>query len=177
MFSLIEYFKCKQLTMNITSSRPYSSRVAENALEKNDDKYFETQSDPYFWQIEFPRAVTIESYTLSSPSSWSMSVWEVSFSLDNTNFSSLPSFSSNLVRNKNRFLLPFPIYCKYFKITSLLSTYSNQYSHRFIRFNSFDCFGSLGKKLIRVKNQCSLSFARTINNFLLSAMIMTHLST
>ena len=177
MFSLIKYFLNKEPTLNITSSNPTSVyRNATNALETSDDKFFYSKSSPYFWQVEFPHAVTIESYILSSYGGESMRVWEVSFSLDNTSFSSLPAFSADTYKNKKIFLLPFPIYCKYFKITCLLSAYYNTYNERYMAFNSFDCFGSLTKKQIRVNNQCSLNFAQKMKNIILTTMIMTHIS-
>ena len=184
MISLVDYFKCKQLPLNTTSSTPISASLnASNALEKSNDKYFQTclspkcntpTSSPFFWQIEFPLPVTIESYTFSVPSSkfsWFMKLWEVSFSLDNITFSSLPASScGNLLDNKNKFLLPFPIYCKHFKITSLLCNY-NEYNRQYFALNSFECFGSLGKKIVRVANQCSYTFASTMNKVISSIMI------
>ena len=141
MASLITYFKEKGISYeSISSSSDYPS---SNAFDN--DKDFKTSSvaSGLFWQVSFAIPVTIESYTLSAMSDWDYwaAVWSVSYSLDNKTFTLLSSHGiGNLRGNTNKFSLGKPVYCKHFRINGILDSEGDAY----LRFNSFDCFGTIG---------------------------------
>ena len=165
MNSIIDLFNKKGLNYTTASPKPTSGHDAFYAFYK-DQNYFRTDASPYFWQIEFVVPVTIESYIISSPSSFSayMKSWEVSYSLDNETFVAHPSYSIySLKENKKIFSLVSGVYCRFFRIANI----QNSAGTRNLYFNSFDCFGSIGRKYLIASCKAKLNIARFLDTRLI----------
>ena len=119
MSSIIEFFNANKL--KYTASGSYSTY--NNAFEKNSN-YFGHGPNAY-WFISFERLVTIISYFITSKSSWSsgaytMTRWDISYSIDGSTFNYLQTDSvSTLHDNTKKFPLNKQINCKSFKITAV----------------------------------------------------------
>ena len=143
MASLITYFKEKGISYESIS--PSSRYPSSNAFDNDKDFFacYELDEVVSFWQVSFAMPVTIESYTFSAMSGWDFwpTVWSVSYSLDNKTFTLLPSYGIyDLKGNSDKFSLGKPVYCKHFRINGILDSDGDNC----LRFNSFDCFGTIG---------------------------------
>ena len=172
MSSIIKYFKAKKLAFLVSSSDPaLSSYGPYNVIADNGENLFQTQTAPYYWQISFSHTITIKSYIISGESirNNTMTSWEISYSLDGSNFTNLQTdVADDIRKNTEKFPLVRPISCVHFKITGVSNTAGN--SHLF--FRRFDCFGAL--KRINIMNSCNIAYVKRmlIANELISIMIM-----
>ena len=153
MVSLVSYFKEHNIDYALSSSDG-----SPDAAFGSDNKFSAGSSNNFFWQISFSRPVTIDSYIISANSDWySWSVkWWVSYSLDNKTFVHLPAYVMlDLRRNTDRFLLSKPVYCMHFRINGI----ENSSGNKWLTFNSFDCFGTVGSLNNNPKKLCEGNFA------------------
>ena len=152
MPSIIEFFKANKL--NYTASGTQNECGGFYAAFENDKHFCSTYLPPNYWQVTFARSVTITGYIISAPQSvdWYTTQWKVSYSVDGSSFTDVQTYSKSLKGNTEKFLLPYQINCKIFKITGI----ENSVGYSDLSFNSFDCFGSVSLK--RTRNQCSCNF-------------------
>ena len=152
MSSIIDFFNANNLNYTVTSSTPVSADSGPyNAFDKNDKHFCSYVSSPY-WQVTFERLVTITSYIISASNSWYTTQWKVSYSVDGSSFADVQTYSKDIQGNTEKFLLPYQINCKIFRITGIKASDGTDD----LRFNSFDCFGPVSLK--RTRNQCSCNF-------------------
>lgn len=153
MTSILEYLNANNHSYIATSSSPDSKYDTYNAFNKKGD-HFQTEQKPSYWQISFQEPVRIGSYIISggSKNGNSITSWDISYSIDGTNFTFLQTdFINNLHENTKRFPLKKRIYCKHFKITGRTTTKGTCSLY----FYCFDCFsdGSL-----KNQNTCNIAY-------------------
>ena len=165
MPSIIEFFKANKL--NYTASATQNECGGFYAAFENDKHFCSTQSSRDYWQVTFERLVTIASYIISASAHWRTTQWKVSYSLDGSSFVDVQTYSKSLKGNTEKFLLPYQINCKIFRINGIKASDDTDD----MLFNSFDCFGP-GYSLKRTRNQCSCNFyyykRRLTTSFLLT---------
>ena len=153
MSSIIDFFNANKLNYTASGSSDSCSNEFYPAFDKNDKCFYSVEDSPY-WQVTFEYLVTIASYIISAPltTSWYTTDWKISYSLDGSSFTDVQTYSKDLKGNTEKFLLPYQINCKIFRITG----FDDNLYEGDLLFNSFDCFGSVLLKII--KNQCSCNY-------------------
>ena len=119
MSSIIDYFKTNNLKYTLTSSTPVSGYPPEHAFDKNNNRFDSLVPSP-FWQINFEKIVTIESYIIGALTNWNwwVSEWKISYSLDGNSLIDLQTDSLDDLRgNTKKFPLKKLISCKSFRIS------------------------------------------------------------
>ena len=82
---------------------------------------------------------------------WRTTEWKISYSVDGSSFIDVQTYSKDIYRNTEKFLLPKEITCKIFRINGIKSSDNSDD----MLFNSFDCYGTVVK---RTRNKCSCNY-------------------
>ena len=158
MPSIIKFFKANKLSY--TASGTDDNCNGFNAAFENNKHFCSSCDSTDYWQVTFERLVTITSYIISAGNGWRTTEWKISISFDGNSFSDVQTYSKDIQGNTEKFLLPYQINCKVFRITGIKDSTGNND----LRFNSFDCFSP--------RNQCSCNFyyykRRLTESFLLT---------
>ena len=176
MTSIIEYYNSQpnlQYTLSSSGAR-YSSEAIEYSLSK-DSNYFVNVNSPYFWQITFSQPVTAYSYSICTqylPNGKYVSIWDVSYSNDESEFVKLQrdsiSYSSSAAIN---YTLSSQPSFKHFKITSILQSNSGGW----LGISKFDLFSKANSNK-RSRNNCTFNIGRYRHRFIGDSLIMMMIS-
>ena len=140
MISIIKYFRENKINFTTSSTEPLNSYYNSYNAFNTEGYHFITVTSPYYWQVSFPRRVSIKKYQLGGSSDWVYytTKFEVSCSNNGRDFVPVQNDTRESPGTTYTFPIKKSITCKHFRLTM------KEY-HKVARLNfyKFDCFGSV----------------------------------
>ena len=140
MISIIKYFRENKINFTVSSTEPLNSYYDPYNAFNTEGWHFITVTSPYYWQVSFPRRVSIEKYQLGGGPGWVYytTKFEVSYSNNGRDFVPVQNDTRKSPGTTYMFPIKTPIICKHFRLAMKETSGEAR-----LNFYKFDCFGSV----------------------------------